>query len=84
MFSALGSRTRSRRAWVVLLVTVKADPVCRLLVSVPGVGPVTALAFRTAVEDPARFAKSSLVGAHFGMTPRQYASGETDRMVKGR
>ena len=47
---------------------MKADPVCRLLVSVPGVGPVTALAFRTAVEDPTRFAKSSLVGADFGLT----------------
>ena len=62
-----------------VLATVKADPVCRLLMSVPGVGPVTALAFRTAVEDPTRFAKSSLVGTHFGLTPRKYASGETDR-----
>jgi hypothetical protein len=57
-----------------VLAGVKADPVCRLLMSVPGVGPVTALAFRTAVEDPTRFAKSSLVGAHFGLTPRKYAS----------
>ena len=62
-----------------VLAAVKADPVCRLLMTVPGVGPVTALAFRTAVEDPARFAKSQLVGAHFGLTPRKYASGETDR-----
>jgi transposase len=62
-----------------VLAAVKADPVCRLLVSVPGIGPVTALAFRTAVEDPSRFAKSSLVGVRFGLTPRKYASGETDR-----
>jgi transposase len=62
-----------------VLAAVKADPVCRLLVTVPGVGPVTALAFRTAVEDPTRFAKSSFVGAHFGLTPHRYASGETDR-----
>jgi transposase len=62
-----------------VLAAVKADPVCRLLVTVPGVGPVTALAFRTAVEDPTRFSKSSVVGAHFGLTPRRYASGETDR-----
>lgn len=62
-----------------VLAAVKADPICRLLMTVPGVGPVTALAFRTAVEDPTRFAKSSLVGAHFGLTPRRYASGETDR-----
>lgn len=62
-----------------VLATVKADPVCRLLMSVPGVGPVTSLAFRTAVEDPTRFGKSSLLGAHFGLTPRKYASGQTDR-----
>jgi transposase len=62
-----------------VLAAVKADPVCRLLMTVPGVGPVTALAYRTAIEDPARFAKSQLVGAHFGLTPRKYASGETDR-----
>jgi transposase len=62
-----------------VLATVKADPVCRLLMTVPGVGPVTSLAFRTAVEDPTRFSKSSLLGAHFGLTPRKYASGQTDR-----
>jgi transposase len=62
-----------------LLATVRTDPVCGRLMSVPGVGPVTALAFRTAIEDPTRFAKSSLVGSYFGLTPRKYASGETDR-----
>jgi len=58
---------------------VKGDPVCRLLMSVPGVGAVTALAYRTAVEDPSRFARSCLVGSHFGLTPRKYASGGTNR-----
>ncbi len=62
-----------------LLATVRTDPVCGRLMSVPGVGPVTALAFRTAIEDPSRFAKSSLVGSYFGLTPRKYAFGETDR-----
>ncbi len=62
-----------------VLAAVKDDPVCRLLMSVPGVGQVTALAYRTAVENPARFARSRDVGAHFGLTPRRYASGETDR-----
>ncbi len=62
-----------------VLAAVKADPMCRLLMTVPGVGPVTSLVFRTAIEDPARFAKSQLVGAHFGLTPKKYASGETNR-----
>lgn len=62
-----------------VLEATKADPACRRLMSVPGVGPLTALACRTAVEDPGRFRKSSLLGAHFGLTPRKYASGETGR-----
>ena len=48
--------------------------------SVPGVGPVTALTFCSAVDDPARFSRSRAVGAHFGLTPRRYQSGETDRV----
>jgi transposase len=62
-----------------VLRVAKSDPICRRLMTVPGVGPVTSLAYRTAVEDPGRFRKSSLLGAHFGLTPRKYASGETDR-----
>ena len=48
----------------------------------PGVGPITALAFRGAVDDPNRFAKSRAVGAHLGLTPARYQSGETD--IQGR
>jgi len=55
------------------------DPICRLLMTAPGVGPVVALAFRTGVDDVHRFAKSRLVGVHFGLTPRKYASGRIDR-----
>jgi transposase len=62
-----------------VLAATKADPVCRRLMSVPGVGPLTALACRTAVEEPSRCRRSSVLGAHFGLTPRKYASGETDR-----
>jgi transposase len=57
---------------------VRADPVCRRLMSVPGVGAVTALTFRAAVDDPTRFKSSRTVAAHFGLTPRRYQSGETD------
>lgn len=40
--------------------------------------PVTAVAFVAAVDDPGRFARSSSVGAYFGLTPRPYQSGEKD------
>jgi len=55
-----------------------ADPVCTRLMSVPGVGPVNALAFKTSVEDPGRFAKGADVGAFAGLVPRRRQSGERD------
>jgi transposase len=57
----------------------KADPTCRLLMSVPGIGVLSVLAYVSTIEDPARFARSRSVGAHMGLTPRQYQSGELDR-----
>jgi transposase len=61
---------------------VRIEPTCRRLMTVPGVGPLTALAFRATIDQPGRFRKSRDVGAHFGLTPRRYQSGETD--VQGR
>lgn len=62
-----------------LLAAVRKDAVCRRLMTVPGVGPVVAAVYRTGVDVPERFARSHSVGAHFGLTPRKYASGEVDR-----
>lgn len=53
------------------------SPVCTRLMSVPGVGPMTALAFVTAIDDPARFKHSTSVGGYLGLTPRCHQSGET-------
>ena len=61
-----------------LLVLVRADPVCRQLMSVPGVGAVVAITFRSGVDDPGRFRRSRDVGPHFGLTPRKYQSGQVD------
>ena len=52
---------------------------CKRMMTVPGVGPLTALTFITAIDDPTRFAKSSSVGAYLGLTPRRHQSGEVDR-----
>jgi transposase len=60
----------------------RGDARARLLMSTPAVGPIVALTFASAIDDPARFKSSKMVGAHFGMTPRKYQSGETD--VNGR
>ncbi|KKN43120.1 hypothetical protein LCGC14_0706480 [marine sediment metagenome] len=59
---------------------VKEDPVCRRMMTVPGVGSIVALTYRAAVDDPARFTSSKTVGACFGLTPRRYQSGESDRV----
>ena len=63
-----------------MLDAVRVDPVCRRLMTVPGVGPVTALTFRATVDTPGRFARSRSVGAHFGLTPGKWQSGEIDHM----
>jgi transposase len=60
----------------------RQDDRARLLMTTPGVGVIVALTFVSAVDDPARFRSSKAVGAHFGLTPRKYQSGETD--VTGR
>ena len=61
-----------------VLAIVREDATCRRLMGVPGVGPLVAIAFTSAVDDPARFRRSRAVGAHFGLTPKKYQSGETD------
>lgn len=55
-----------------------ADAVCNRLMSVPGVGPITALTFTASIEDPRRFARSEDVGAYAGLVPRRSQSGERD------
>src|SRR5215467_2240389 len=61
-----------------VLAIVREDAVCRRLMTVPGVGPVVAVTFKSAVDDPSRIAKSKAVGALFGLTPKKYQSGEKD------
>ena len=61
-----------------LLDTVRDDPVCRRLMTAPGVGAVVALTYRATVDQPQRFLHSRAVGAHVGLTPKRYQSGETD------
>jgi transposase len=51
----------------------------RLLMSTPAVGPIVALTYASAIDDPARFKSSKQTGPHFGLTPKRYQSGETDR-----
>ncbi len=65
-----------------ILAIVRSCPVCRRLMTAPGVGALVAITFKSAVDDPGRFPRSKSVGAHFGLTPKRYQSGETD--VTGR
>lgn len=61
-----------------VLDTVRDDPVCRRLMTVPGVGPLVALTYRASVDQSHRFVHSKDVGAHVGLTPRRHQSGEID------
>jgi len=46
--------------------------------TVPGVGPITALCFKATIDDPTRFKRSRSVGAYVGLTTRRHAFGEID------
>jgi transposase len=48
------------------------------LMSVPGVGRVTALAFIAAIENADRFHRTRDIGAYLGLTERRYQSADTD------
>ena len=57
----------------------RIEPTLKRLMTVPGVGPITALAFLSSVDDPSRFKHARDVGPYLGLTPTRYQSGETDR-----
>jgi transposase len=73
-----GLRAEFARLHRRMLAIVRDDAVCRRLMTAPGVGALVAITFETAVDDPARFRTAKAVGAHFGLTPKRYQSGETD------
>lgn len=57
----------------------RQDKACQRLMTIPGVGTVTAMTYISTIDDAGRFEKSETVGAYLGMTPRQYASGAVNR-----
>ena len=61
-----------------MLRIVRDDEICRRLMSTPGVGPLVAITFKSAIDDPGRIAKSKTIGALFGLVPKKYQSGERD------
>ena len=61
-----------------LLDIAKRSEICWRLMSVPGVGPITALAFLATIDDIGRFPRLRDIGAYLGLTPRRYQSGDKD------
>jgi transposase len=59
-------------------IMAREDARARLLMTTTGVGAIVSLTYASAIDDPARFKSSKMVGPHFGMTPKKYQSGETD------
>ena len=58
---------------------VKSDPVCRALMTVPGIGPVTAVRFRAALDDVTRFYSAHAVQSYLGLTPGERSSSDRQR-----
>src|SRR5690242_20108537 len=73
-----GLRAEFARLHRRMLAIVRDDAACRRLMTAPGVGALVAVTFKAAVDDPGRFRTAKAVGAHFGLTPKRYQSGETD------
>ena len=59
----------------IVLTIVREDAVCCRLMTVPSVGPLVAITYKSAMDDPNRIAKSKAAGALFGLTPKKYQSG---------
>lgn len=74
----LGIRTQVAKLATQIISTARQNHDCRLLMSVPGIGAITATSFVSAIEDPANFKSSRSVGAWVGLTTRRYQSGEVD------
>jgi len=62
---------------VAVVAIVRRDELCRRFMRIPGVGPISALAFKTAIDDPHRFRHSKTVGACLGLTSRRWQSGSS-------
>jgi transposase len=58
----------------------KQDEEVKRFMEIPGVGMIIAMTYKADMGDPTRFEKSETVGAYYGMTPRQYSSGESLRL----
>ncbi len=71
-------KTQIKRLDEDVVLKARGSPACRLLMTVGGVGPITAMAFAATIDDPGRFAKSRAVGAYLGLTSRRFQSGEMD------
>ncbi|MBB3905567.1 transposase [Methylobacterium brachythecii] len=83
LLSILGTiQERSHEIAKQLARVARQNKICRLMMTTPGVGPITAISFVTTIEDPHRFRRSQDVGAYLGLTPRRYQSGEVD--INGR
>jgi len=63
-------------------VRAREDAVVRRLMTAPGVGPITALNYRAALDRVERFADAGAVASYLGLVPREHSSGDQQR--KGR
>jgi transposase len=59
-----------------MLRIVREDESCRRMMTIPGIGPLVAYTFKSAIDDPGRIAKLKTVGALFGLVPKKYQSGD--------
>jgi transposase len=81
MLRALATEIRAADRWATQ--TAETDALTHRLMTVPGVGPVTALTYAATLDTPERFGgDAGRASAYVGLVPREYSSGE--RQQRGR
>jgi len=69
-----------KRAEAEIVAWCRNDAASRRLLTIPGIGPITASAIAAAVPDPSLFRSGRQFAAWLGLTPRPHSSGGKDRL----
>ena len=60
----------------------KEHPVCARLMTVPGIGPITAVRFLATVDEVTRFRNAHAVQSYLGLTPGEYSSSDSEHRTR--
>ena len=72
---------RIKKCDIKIQAIASTNPTCQRLLTAPGVGPLTATILLTVLSNPALFKNGRHFAAFLGLVPKQYSSGEKQRLL---